>query len=220
MKKLLIVLLCLILTACQRSSDLSTKLEKIFADGNAPEMIRNNNYSPYIDYYVPSDLFEYGSDNIAVRFNYNNSAIIMDVNVAGIISDTYYPQEAYSDVGFFDREKLVYEKRGTYFNGFGEECDYLYSLYEYEDRYLPYFCSRDVIFYGYASRADVIPVSSRIFLMAKMAQVRNNEIIAAFSSKDVIDYEKKQVNPFEIIMPVNGNINEFLVNKEETETQE
>ena len=51
--------------------------------------------------------------------------------------------------------------------------------------------------------------------MAKSAAVRENDVISAYSSKTEVDYEKKQVNLFETIMPVNGNVNDFMVDKEE-----
>ena len=50
-----------------------------------------------------------------------------------------------------------------------------------------------------------------MLLMARSALVRSEGIISAYSSKEVIDYEKQQVNLFETIMPVNGQINDFLI---------
>ena len=56
--------------------------------------------------------------------------------------------------------------------------------------------------------------------MAKGVHVKEEEVIADYSLKDVIDYEKKQVNLFETIMPVNGNINDFLVDKKDEQSTE
>ena len=56
--------------------------------------------------------------------------------------------------------------------------------------------------------------------MARSAAVRSEEIVTAFSSKEVIDYEKQQVNLFETIMPVNGQINDFLIGNDVEDGQD
>ncbi|MBR4421082.1 MAG: hypothetical protein IKS69_00935, partial [Erysipelotrichaceae bacterium] len=66
----------------------------------------------------------------------------------------------------------------------------------------------------------LVPVSSRILLMAKGISISNDDIIANYSSKDVVDYHKKQVNLFETVMPVNGVVNDFLIGQESEEDGE
>ena len=56
--------------------------------------------------------------------------------------------------------------------------------------------------------------------MAKGAIVRENDVIAAYSKRNEVDYEKKQVNLFETIMPVNGNVNDLVIGKEDTGASE
>ncbi|MBO5526447.1 MAG: hypothetical protein J5946_00230, partial [Erysipelotrichaceae bacterium] len=82
------------------------------------------------------------------------------------------------------------------------------------------FASKDLLFYGYGTRSDIVAVSSRILLMAKGAIVRENDVIAAYSKRNEVDYEKKQVNLFETIMPVNGNVNDLVIGKEDTGASE
>ena len=55
-------------------------------------------------------------------------------------------------------------------------------------------------------------------VMAKGAEVRKSDVVANYSLRDEIDFEKQQVNLFETIMPVNGNVNEFLINRQEEES--
>ena len=211
MKKILLLLLCLLLCGCSNAASLTSDLDKIFTESEEKPVIRKNNYSTYIDYYLPSDTTELEGDELSSVLSYNKSLFIMDVNVSGIICAKYYPDNVIEDEGFFNDEKLVYEKRSSFLNGDGENIDYVYKVYEYDNDYLSYFVSRDLIFYAHALKGDIAAVSSRIYLMAKGAKVKSSDVIAKYSSKDVIDYEKKQVNLFETIMPVNGNINDFLI---------
>ena len=207
----MILLLCIVLFGCSSGSDLNSQLDKVFSADRKEETLRRNNYSTYLDYYLPSDIFELESGMLTNYFLYDDSRLIMDVNVSGIVNDRYYPEEQIKDEGFFDEDKLVYAHSGVYVDNEGSEHEYLYKVYGYEENYLTYFVSRDLIFYGYAEKEDVVGLSSRILLLAKGTIVREDAVAAGYSLKNEIDYEKKQVNLFETIMPVNGNVNDFVI---------
>ena len=208
--------MCILLCSCAPASeDIRTELNAVFKTENVRETIRRNNYSDYIDYYVPSDTSQMECSTLASRFSYNNASFIMEVNVSGIINERYYPEEELAQEDFFDDSKLIYFRKSTYTDTDGNEHDYLYKVYSYGDEVLSCFTSRDLIFYGYGNKGDLIAMSSRILLMAKGAVVRGNDVISAYSSKNEVDYEKKQVNLFETIMPVNGNVSDFMIDKEE-----
>ncbi len=213
MKKIIIVLLCLMMYGCARKTPVQQKLDEVFAEDTAEKFFRRNNYSEYIDYYVPSDLFETRVDTLSSTYEYNNARMVMNINVSGIISAKYYPETVFKDEGFFDQGRLVYEHDGEYLGYNNEHNAYRYLVYEYEDRYLANFISRDLIFYGYCDSYDLAGMSAKILQMVKSADVKSDDVVINYSSKDVIDFEKKQVNLFETIMPVNGNINEFLVDQ-------
>lgn len=204
------------LSGCMAKGDLKDELDAVFSADSEIQVIRRNNYSSFIDYYVPSDTGELDGTKLSSSFTYNESKFVMDINVSGIINGRYYRDVRLTDEGFFDKNKLVYSRKGNYLDSDGGSHDYIYNVYEYDNRYLSYFASKELVFYGYATDSDVVNLSSRILLMAKGATVRENDIIASYSSRNEIDYEKKQVNLFETIMPVNGNVNDFLVDREDT----
>ena len=211
---MLFVVACLILTGCMESKDAVMQLDDAFAKDMEEMVIRTNNYGRYADYYLPSDTQEQSADILSYSFSYGRSNIIMDINVSGIINSKYYKDYLIADEGFFDQGKLFYSREGTYLNSAKEEIPYFYHLYRHDDDYLGYFVSEEVIFYLYTNGEDLVPVSSRILLMAKGISISNDDIIANYSSKDVVDYHKKQVNLFETVMPVNGVVNDFLIGQE------
>lgn len=220
MRRVIVFLLCIILCGCTASEDLSSELDAVFSSEQSNERIRRNNYSHYVDYYLPSDTGELEGNELSSCFSYNSSNFVMDVNISGIINDRYYPEAGLTNEDFFDKSKLVYERRSAYVDAEGQSRDFLYRVYSYEDHYLSYFASKDLLFYGYGTRSDIVAVSSRILLMAKGAIVRENDVIAAYSKRNEVDYEKKQVNLFETIMPVNGNVNDLVIGKEDTGASE
>ena len=207
------LLLCFFLFACSGKIDLLSQLDAVFTKEAKAMKIRKNNYTDYVDYYLPSDLSEEESGKLSNTFRYGESSVIMNVNIAGIINTKYYEEQDIVNEGFFDESRSLYRRNAYYLNTDGDSREYLYELYRYEDHYLLYFISPELVFYGYVSEEDVIPLTSRILLIAKSASVKDEDVIAVYSSKDVIDYQKKQVNLFETIMPVNGVIHDLMTDE-------
>jgi len=214
MKKIILVLLCILLVSCQRSFDIKKDLNDLFLNEKDIELkTRKNNYADYIDYYRPSDIFEIDSDDLSYSFKYNNSSMIMNINIAGIINNHFYNVYYQKDEGFFDHSKLIYERNDTYFTEIEDE-PFIYQLYQDNDDYLLYFATRYLIFYGLAKAEDIVPLTSKMLFLAKSSNVKEDLIVANYSSKDIIDYEKKQVNLFETTMPVSGKLDEFLIDND------
>ena len=220
MKRVFLVFLCLVLCSCASSGDLINELDAVFSNTETEEKIRHNNFTEYVDYYLPSDISEETADKLSCVLTYNRSRIIMDINISGIINERYYEELPLEVEGFFDENRLFYKKEGTYKDDEGNKMEYIFRIYEYDEEYLLHFLTKDLIFYAYGERNDLIPLASRIFLLARSAEVRTSAVLADFSTIDVIDYHKKQVNLFETVMPVNGSIQDFMLETDETETGE
>ena len=220
MKKLIIVFICVLLCSCNTSTNIRSSIDEVLSVDNQIITLRRNNYADYIDYYLPSDVYEYSCDKLAYTFNYDESRIVMDINIPGILNSEYYPNKDIVDEGFFDKNKLVYKHTSTYLDMDNNPHDYFLNIYEYRKQYLVYFVSRELVFYGYCDEKDLIQVCSKIILIAKSSSVKNEDVLANYSTKDVIDYEKKNINLFETIMPVNGDIHDFLVDGYSIESDE
>lgn len=211
MKKIFALLLGLLLCACSSNVNINEQLDRVFSD--TTEIIRQNNFSKFIDYYCPSDLMEDESNKLTFSFMYNDSRVVVNVNISGIINNVYYKDKIIFNEGFFDDSKLFYSLDGKYVNANDIENNFQYSVYEYKDKYLLYFNSNELIAYSYCDKNDIVPISSRIFVLAKSSSVKKQEIIANYSSKDVIDYHKVQVDLFESVLPVNGRLDDMMLDK-------
>lgn len=220
MKKIIVFFVCVLLSACSYTTNIKSSIDEVFSIDSESIRYRRNNYTDYVDFYLPSDIQEYSSDKLSNIFTYNDSKIIMDINIPAILNTEYYPYRNISDEGFFDNNKLVYHKEGSYLDIEENAHNYFFNIYEYHKQYLLYFVSGELVFYGYCDENDLLQTCSKILLIAKSSQVKDSDIIANYSTKDVIDYEKKHINPFEKIMPVNGVINDFLVDDYKYETNE
>lgn len=213
MKFLKVLLVLFLLTGCEniydqvlKPYDLSGELDKIFLDTSKSAALINN-YSTYMDFYLPYELNEYSSDKISNVYALNNGKIIMNINISAIINGTYYNE------GFFDSDKLIYEHEGYFTNENDRREKYLFNLYRYDEQYLLYFVSKDVNFYGYTCLNEVVLMARKILDVAKSVSVAEDAIVSTYSNSAVIDYRKSYVDLFKTIMPVAGRIDDLMVDE-------
>lgn len=201
------------LSSCANKEDINSQLENVF---NKDFVFNNrvNNYTDYIEYYVPSDVNEQEVDHLSFSFNGNDFGFIMNINVASIINKEYYNNLSLNDEGFFDENKLIYNRIGSFNNNDAQIIDYFIKVYQYDDEYLMYFVTNELNFYGHAKNDSVGLLANKIIQMAGTCTVNNDKVLEDFSSINVIDYEKKTVNLFESIYPVDGRIEDLMVDKD------
>ena len=214
MRKILL-LLCMLLGLCAcKSIDLSgldDDLNAIFKNVGDIGTYRTNNIMNYYSYYLPSDMSEEALDSDSIVLKYGDSRIIMNLNIANIINTRYYPDYVLDDEGFFNDEYLIYRSEGTYQNYEGLNKNYIYRLYNYEDTYVVHLCTSDMNYYGTVQKGDISTVTGHLLTIAKNSSVNADDIVSAYSNKDVIDYKKKQINLFDSNVQDNGDIANLLI---------
>lgn len=209
MRKCLILLLCLLLCGCDYVAN--NDVERAFDFEEQESTVRANNITKYYSYYLPSDVQEEVKDSETVVLTYNNSQAVMNLNIPSIINNRFYTSYVLRDDGFFDDDKLVYTRESKYLDNNEDQISYIYNLYNYGDQYLIHFMSSIVNFYGYAYQNDVAGLTSKMLLIAKSVETNKDDVINDYSSKDVINYEKKQINLFDLVLPVNGKLEELFI---------
>lgn len=215
MKKLIFVLLFLILCGCANSDDVSNQLDKVFSVEYSSNY-RANNYTNYIEYYLPSDVYETGADDVSYTFVTNDCNFIMNINIARIVNKNYYQNIELSDEGFFDQNKLVYSHSGEYSNLDGVPVSFIFEAFEYDNKYILYLTSDEINLCGTCPKKDIGLLASKMMQMASNCDVDNSRVVDDYSSKDVIDYEKSSVNLFEYVFPTEGRVDDMMINQSET----
>lgn len=213
LKKIFWCLVLLLLSACVRSDDASLKsdLDTIFSDIDSIKIYQTNNDMTFYSYYLPSSMGEDEVDSDSITLKYGSSKIIMNLNVADIINAQYYSDQYLSDDGFFNDDYLFYEKTGTYLSYQDIEKQYIYRLYKHDNNYLLHLKTSDMNYYGSVKISDIKDVTRELLVIAKSTRVLNDEVISTYSNKEVISYQKKQIDLFETTMPNNGQLSDMLV---------
>ena len=211
MKKIITFLLCLLLSGCAvlAYTDPIT-LDDVFAKDQEYIKLRRNEYSTYYEYYLPSDMSLFDSESLNTTMSYNDSRIVANINISGILNNRYYSDPLLQNEGYFDEQRLIYQKQGQLINTDHKELDYSVYIYDYDNEYLIYMMTKQFTIYGYCKEKELIPLCSRLLLFMKSASVNESYIIEDFSSRYIIELEKKQVNLFETIKPVNGVVNDMM----------
>ena len=91
------------------------------------------------------------------------------------------------------------------------EKQYIYRLYKYDDEYVLHLKTSDMNYYGNVKVSDIRDVTSELFVIAKSTKVNNEEVINIYSNKEIISYQKKQINLFDAVLPNNGELSDMLV---------
>ena len=213
MKKVFLVL-CLLLGLCGcktiENNTLSNTLDDVLDSFSDVKNYRINNILEYYSYYLPSDMSEETADSDSIVLKYNDSRIIMNLNIANIVNSKYY-YSSITDEGFFDEQYLVYQKNGTYTNQQRQNKLYILKIYSYKDLYALQFITSDMNYYGSVGKNEIDEVVKHLLVIAKNTSVDNEAVVKAFSNKDVIDYKKKQINLFDTSVPSSGELVNILI---------
>ena len=212
-KRLFLCLVLFLLSACVSNDDASLKsdLDAFFDKVEDITTCQTNNDMALYSYYLPSSMGEEEVDSDSVTLKYGDSKIIMNLNVADIINAQYYDDQYLSDDGFFNEDYLFYEKSGSYSSYDEIEKQYIYRLYKYDEEYVLYLKTSDMNYYGNVKVSDIRDVTSELFVIAKSTKVNNEEVINIYSNKEIISYQKKQINLFDAVLPNNGELSDMLV---------
>lgn len=212
MKKAAVLLCLLFICAGCVSNDstvLTNNLDNVFNNIDSVTKYYTNNKMRYYSYYLPSDMGEEEIDSESVTINYNDSKIVMNLNIADIINEKYYPDELLKDDKFFDSQYQIYENSGSYTLD-DEEYRYEYKLYKRNNTYAISLKTVNMNFYGVSTLSDVVELTKHLLMVSKSIEVEKDAVLKTYYKKDVIDYSKKQIDLFDNSLPSNGKLSDML----------
>lgn len=211
MKKIVILILVLILLyGCgNSSSNIQSELEQVFSNNNFV-MTKSNNYTDYIDFYLPSDIKEEYCNDTSYVYNVDDCKLIISINLPTIFNEYYYGNAALRDDGLFSDDNLIYSFEGETLNQKVKKTRYYFKAYQYDDMYILHLVTSDLELCGYCYKDRVKMLASKMLQMVNNSNVNKDNIIRDYSSRDIIDYERNKVNLFETIYPRDGYVKDIL----------
>ncbi len=214
MKKILLLIILICLFGCTSNvanfeADLSRAIEK---EKNIKSFYPDNNKA-YYSYYVDPSVGKIYSDQTGNIFLYQNTRFIMNLNVTDIINQKYYNSENANAIQLHENLKM-FSLNGEYTDYNNNTYPYQCDVFNLNDAYYLRFTSKYVTFYAQGNYTSIINVAPKMLQISKSIGVDEDKVITHFSSKETIEYKKETIKLFEVIVPINGKIQDILDNKD------
>lgn len=207
MRKILLVISLFFLTACNSVNSNIDSWMNDYLLGLSDEKFNlvSNHDKKYYNYYVPSNISNIESTSTHNIFKANNVDIIMNLNIADIISRKLYDKSVQNDK-MYDDKYLIYTNNKHHFL----DRSYTIDIYNLNDKYLINIFINDMMLSSYVSLNDLKDIIRDMLVIGASCDVYEDKVLSDFSFKDVIDYHKEQVDLFEMIIPKDGVLEELL----------
>lgn len=205
-------MIALLLTGCTaiKSENIYSDLDNYLANLDSADKFRTNNSTEFYSYYLPSDMQELDCTNNSSSLTYNNAEIVMNLNIPAIVSGRAFNDYTLKNDGFFKESLLEYEKEGYFPKDDESTCNYAIRIYYDDNKYLVHFQTEELNFYCLCDASDVVDVVKHLFTISESADVDKNLVVANYSNKDIIEYQRKQVNLFRYEIPQSGFLSELV----------
>lgn len=209
MKRIIFMILCLLLVGCSNEvTNFQSEIEKSIAIENNKQAFLPENNKTYYSYYVDPSVGRLYSDQTSSIFVYQSTKFIMNLNVTEIINSKYYDQDSNSIQ--LNEGLRLFSINGEYLDYTNNTYPYICDVFKLNKSYYLRFVSKYVTFYTQGSEMELINVVKKMLQISKTLVVNEEKVITYFSSKETIEYTKETIQLFDIIVPVNGNIQDLL----------
>ena len=183
---------------------LNQRIERAITAKTAGPTFSHGIYSFYIEPSVGRISSEETSD-IFVR---DGVKFVMNLNVSSIVNARYYDAQNVFHVP--EGMELAAESTGTFADYAGEEHPFSVTLYRMEGNIFTYAKTDLLEFFSISNDLQALQTAETMIRIARTVRVDHDAVIAAYSSRQEIEYERKRLELFQNVVPENGVIDELF----------
>ncbi|MEG2751206.1 MAG: hypothetical protein RR916_05330 [Anaerorhabdus sp.] len=219
MKRILVYLIAFCLVGCTQSTQpLMEQMKASLERANQMQAIDGDNRKDFYSYYIEPSIGKISSSPSSNVFVKNGVRFVMNLNVSKIINEKYYA-DALTMNDIATSENLLFSLEGQYEDILLNIYDYVCEVYQYESLTMVLLSTQFMDFYAVGNEAEVVAIVSDMLKIAKTVQINKEEIVAAYSSKEAVQYKKQALNLFEVAVPENGRVDEMISDKTGTSNE-
>jgi len=209
MKKILIIcVLGLVLTSCKNYDVNELIAESVNNSRYHLIAENNNNNKKYYSYYLDANVGKVKTNQISSVFKVNESEFVMNLKVNAIVNNSYFENINISEIS---SDNIIVNDSSTYVDRFEKVMPFDYMVVRLEDnRYYVELTSKYLQFSGIAYETDVDKLIKEMIVIAQSVIVDEEKIISDYSVKTEIDYEKKNIDLFQRVIPEEGRLDEMM----------
>ena len=207
-KKILLVLLCIVLTGCiQSSQTMQERLDEKITAVSALPIPSASHRKPFYTYYTEPSIGHYRSTETSNEFSYQSTKFVMNLNVQAIMdSSTDIAQSIYT-------QQPIAKNTGSFQNMLDESVSYVCEIYQVDHHYAVFFTSSTVNLFGVTYAGDAIELAGKMYSIARSVIVRKDVVSQVYSHESAIDYEGEAINLYKDIAPEEGTLRELIEDK-------
>ena len=199
-KKMLLVLLCIVLTGCiQSSQTMQERLDEKITAVSALPIPSASHRKPFYTYYTEPSIGHYRSTETSNEFSNLNVQAIMD-------SSTDIAQSIYT-------QQPIAKNTGSFQNMLDESVSYVCEIYQVDRYYAVFFTSSTVNLFGVTYAGDATELAGKMYSIARSVIVRKDVVSQVYSHESAIDYEGEAINLYKDIAPEEGTLRELIEDK-------
>ena len=207
-KKILLVLLCIVLTGCiQSSQTMQERLDEKITAVSALPIPSASHRKPFYTYYTEPSIGHYRSTETSNEFSYQSTKFVMNLNVQAIMdSSTDIAQSIYT-------QQPIAKNTGSFQNMLDESVSYVCEIYQVDHHYAVFFTSSTVNLFGVTDIGDAAELAGKMYSIARSVIVRKDVVSQVYSHESAIDYEGEAINLYKDIAPEEGTLQELIEDK-------
>ena len=207
-KKILLVLLCVLLTGCMQSNlSMQERLEQEITTVSALPIPSASHRKPFYTYYTEPSIGHYRSTETSNEFSFQSTKFVLNLNVQAIMdSSTDITQSIYT-------QKPIAIYSGSFQNMLDETVNYVCEIYQVDRYYAVFFTSSTVNLFGVTYAGDATELAGKMYSIARSVIVRKDVVLQVYSHESAIDYEGEAINLYKDIAPEEGTLQELIEDK-------
>ena len=207
-KKILLVLLCVLLTGCAQSNlSMQERLEQEITTVSALPIPSASHRKPFYTYYTEPSIGHYRSTETSNEFSFQSTKFVLNLNVQAIMdSSTDITQSIYT-------QKPIAIYSGSFQNMLDETVNYVCEIYQVDRYYAVFFTSSTVNLFGVTYAGDAAELAGKMYSIARSVIVRKDVVSKVYSHESAIDYEGEAINLYKDIAPEEGTLQELIEDK-------
>ena len=207
-KKILLVLLCIVLTGCiQSSQTMQERLDEKITAVSALPIPSASHRKPFYTYYTEPSIGHYRSTETSNEFSYQSTKFVMNLNVQAIMdSSTDIAQSIYT-------QQPIAKNTGSFQNMLDESVSYVCEIYQVDRHYAVFFTSSTVNLFGVTDIGNATELAGKMYSIARSVIVRKDVVSQVYSHESAIDYEGEAINLYKDIAPEEGTLQELIEDK-------
>ena len=207
-KKILLVLLCVLLTGCMQSNlSMQERLEQEITTVSALPIPSASHRKPFYTYYTEPSIGHYRSTETSNEFSFQSTKFVLNLNVQAIMdSSTDITQSIYT-------QKPIAIYSGSFQNMLDETVNYVCEIYQVDRYYAVFFTSSTMNLFGVTYAGDAAELAGKMYSIARSVIVRKDVVLQVYSHESAIDYEGEAINLYKDIAPEEGTLQELIEDK-------